>query len=358
MAIIIFLIVLSLLIVVHELGHFLVAKRFGIRVDEFGLGYPPRAKKLFSWKGTDFTLNWLPFGGFVKIFGENKNEQVPLICQSSDSFSVKHRGIQASVLVAGVVGNLLFAWLLFVVGFNIGLPAPKSLGFPLTDSNTVVVSILPNSPADLAGLKQGDKIIRIGEGTPPNPSPEDVAVYLSQNERALITYVRGRTESSVEVIPVLGIKEDGQAIGIVMDEMGIARLPFLQSVWQGLVITAKLTSLTAVALAQFFSEAIFGRADLSAVAGPIGIVALVGDASALGFVYILTFTALISINLALINLLPFPALDGGRLLFVIIESITKREIPARVANALNSIGFALLILLMILISIQDIRNLF
>src|SRR3989344_2102663 len=126
MSLIIFLIILSALIIVHELGHYGVAKRFGIRVDEFGLGYPPRAAKLFSWRGTHFTLNWLPFGGFVKIFGEN-----PVVEQStlrgkpeSDNFQTKNRGIQASVLVAGVVFNFLFAWFLVSLGFVSGLPSP------------------------------------------------------------------------------------------------------------------------------------------------------------------------------------------------------------------------------------------
>jgi len=125
MSIIIFIIILSLLIIVHELGHFSVAKKFGIRVDEFGIGFPPRAKKLFTWKDTLFTLNWLPFGGFVKIFGENP-EQLELSAPQ-DSFQSKSRGIQASVLVAGVVGNFLFAWLLFSLGFITGLNYLKTV---------------------------------------------------------------------------------------------------------------------------------------------------------------------------------------------------------------------------------------
>ena len=133
MTIIIFLIILSALVLVHEAGHFFVAKYFGIRVDEFGLGYPPKAKKLFSWKGTDFTLNWLPFGGFVKIFGENPEENMPRVTLgsiesfqglplvNSDSFQNKNRGIQSAVLVSGVIGNFIFAWFLISLGFMIGM---------------------------------------------------------------------------------------------------------------------------------------------------------------------------------------------------------------------------------------------
>src|SRR3989344_6773778 len=111
MSIIIFLIILSVLVIVHEVGHFSIAKKFGVRVDEFGLGYPPRAKRLFSWRGTEFTLNWLPFGGFVKIFGENPAENLA-VQPPSDNFQAKGKGVQALVLVAGVVFNLIFAWLL------------------------------------------------------------------------------------------------------------------------------------------------------------------------------------------------------------------------------------------------------
>src|SRR3989344_6729883 len=148
MSVIIFIIILSILVVVHELGHFLIAKTFGIRVDEFGLGFPPRAKKLFTWKDTPFTLNWLPFGGFVKIFGENP-EQANLIVQ--DSFQSKNRGIQSSVLVAGVFGNFLFAWLLISLGFITGLPVSPDFQIPIESPRTIITLVLPESPAELAG---------------------------------------------------------------------------------------------------------------------------------------------------------------------------------------------------------------
>lgn len=134
MSVIVFLVILSILVLVHELGHFGVAKFFGIRVDEFGLGYPPRAKKLFKWKGTDFTLNWLPFGGFVKIFGENPTDSPKKDlgesvghysgASSVDNFQYKNRGVQSLVLVAGVVCNFLFAWLLIFIVLITGLSAP------------------------------------------------------------------------------------------------------------------------------------------------------------------------------------------------------------------------------------------
>lgn len=367
MSIIIFLIILSALIIVHELGHFLTARFFGIRVDEFGLGFPPRAKKLFVWKGTPFTLNWLPFGGFVKIFGENPGAEDGADSeQSESSFQSKNRAIQAAVLVAGVAGNFIFAWFLISVGFITGLPAPAGLSVPVENPRTVITLVLPGSPAEEAGLKSGDAIISLtrGEDFIPADSLSIVSPEAATNFIALstdpITFLIERGSETYErvAIPATGIIADRPAIGISMDSIGIAKLSPPQALWYGLKTTSELTILTGKAIIGFISEAFRGKADLSGVTGPVGIVGMVGDVRELGFSYLLTFTALISINLCIINLLPFPALDGGRLVFVAIESITRRSTPQRFFNLTNTVGFLLLILLMILITVQDIRNIF
>lgn len=370
MSVLIFLIILSALIVVHELGHFLVARFFGIRVDEFGLGFPPRAARLFTWKGTPFTLNWLPFGGFVKIFGENP-EQLELSAHGQegnsrpipiapDSFQSKNRGIQGAVLVAGVVGNFVFAWLLFSIGFTIGLPAPENFSLPVENTHTVITEVLKNSPADIIGLKSGDTIVSLSRGKVQSGlKPEELSSFIAQlPEPVTFRIERGEEIREKTVLPRQGIVDGKLAIGISMDVVGIVKLPFYKALWHGLRTTWKLTLLTAEALGTFIFNALGGRADLSGVAGPVGIVGIVGDTLELGFIYLLTFTALISINLSIINLMPFPALDGGRLLFVIIEFITRRRIPSRIFNTLNTAGFALLILLMVLITIRDVRNIF
>lgn len=362
MSIVIFLIILSALVIVHELGHFFVARFFGIRVDEFGLGFPPRAKTLFSWKGTPFTLNWLPFGGFVKIFGENPEpEQSSVQGESrvieSDSFQSKNRAIQSAVLVAGVAGNFFFAWVLISIGFMIGLPTSSGLSLPISDPRIVVTSSIADSPADLAGLISGDEIVTVnGEAV---STPEEVSEIISNSRDPVVFEIKREEEIYTKVIkPEEGIVSDRLAIGVSMDVVGIAKLPLHQAVWHGLETTSELTVMIAVSVVTFIFQALGGSADFSSVTGPVGIVGLVGDATALGFIYLLTFTALISINLSIINLLPFPALDGGRLLFVIIESITRRRVPPRVFNLVNTAGFALLILLMVLITFHDIRNIF
>lgn len=369
MSIVIFIIILSALVIVHELGHFLVAKRFDIRVDEFGLGFPPRAKKLFTWKGTPFTLNWLPFGGFVKIFGENPSDNLEtkfpselgnLVSKLGDSFQSKNRGVQAVVLIAGVVGNFLFAWFLISLGFVTGLPAPANLGFPVTDSRTVITTVLPDTPAELAGLKSGDAVVSLSRnGVNSELTPEALSLFIAESIEPIVFEVeRGGQVSKKTVVPTEDILENRPAVGVSMDTIGIVKLLPHKALWHGLKTTSELTLLTGKAIATFIFQALGGKADLSGVTGPIGIVGMVGDVRELGFSYLITFTALISINLAVINLLPFPALDGGRLLFVAIEAVSRRSIPPRIFNMVNTVGFAILILLMLLITVQDIRNIF
>ena len=364
MSIVIFIIILSALVIVHELGHFLIAKKFGIRVDEFGLGFPPRAKLLFFWRGTPFTLNWLPFGGFVKIFGESPPTLVevgaPTESVGADNFQSKNRGIQAAVLVSGVVGNFLFAWFLISAGFVFGLPASADLSLPIEYPRTVITTVLPGSPAQLAGLKSGDAIISLlRDGVYSELTPEAVSLFIAASHRPIIfTVERGKEISTKVMTPEKGIIEAKPAVGISMDTIGIVKLPPFKAIWHGLKTTFELTLLTGRAIGTFIFQALGGRADLSGLTGPVGIVGMVGDVRELGFSYLLTFTALISINLCLINLLPFPALDGGRLLFIGIEGITRRSIPPRIFNALNTAGFALLILLMLLITLQDVRSIF
>ena len=349
MSIVIFLIILSVLVIVHELGHFLSARLSGVRVDEFGLGYPPRAAKLFRRKGTDFTLNWLPFGGFVKIFGEDPNEGN---LTSPDSFQKKNRGIQAIILAAGVIFNIIFAWILISLGLMAGLPAPVGT-LPIEHPQTVITTVLPGSPAEQAGLKSGDAILSI-KGT--GLSPEEAARVISQASGPLQFEIkRGDAISYPTIEPHTGVIAGQKAIGIAMEVIGTAKLSFVRSLIEGAKLTYQLTVSTAKALVGFFHEALIGKANLSEVTGPVGLVGLVGDARQLGLGYLLSFTALISLNLAIINLLPFPALDGGRLVFVLMEAVTRKKVPAKIFNAINAAGFAILIFLMILVTLHDVR---
>jgi regulator of sigma E protease len=365
-SIILFIIVLAVLILVHEFGHFIVAKRNGIRVDEFGLGFPPR---LFGFtKGeTTYSLNAIPFGGFVKIHGENPDEDSISGPDQGRSMVNKPKRVQAAVLVAGVAFNILLAWMLFVIGFMSGLPTSMSEvppGAQVNELGLMITSVMPNSPAEEAGVKPGDRILAVETpaGLLDGPAISEVqdAMAAHGGQEVILSVERGigeRAEAlSLEVIPEEGLAAGRAGIGVTMDQVGIMRLPFFSAIWEGTKFTVRITGVIAVALWDFFSQLFRGQADLSTVAGPVGLVGLVGDASQLGFIYLLSFTALISINLALINLIPFPALDGGRLLFLFIEWLKGSPISPKVANTLNFVGFALLITLMLVITFSDITR--
>ncbi len=364
MSIIIFVIILGVLILVHEFGHFIVAIKSGIKVSEFGIGFPPKIAKLFRWKETDFTINAIPFGGFVKIFGENPDEESISGADSSRSFVNKPRWIQALVLVAGVSFNVIFAWILISAGFMSGLPTPVDYQGPgvVENPRVIITTVGVDSPAHLAGLKAGDSIKSVSfNGTSVSQlSPESVSDFIKNHgdEKIDIVYTRGEDEFNTSVTPVSGIVEDKKAIGISMDLIGILRLPVHQALWEGAKTTASLLWSVTSGLAVFLFNTVTFKGDFSQVTGPVGIVGMVGDVSHLGFIYLLSFTAFISLNLAVINLIPFPALDGGRLLFVLIEAIRRKPISPKVANTFNGVGFALLVLLMIVVTVHDVVKLF
>ncbi len=368
MSILLFFVVLVVLILVHELGHFAVAKWFGIRVDEFGLGFPP---KLFGkqYGETEYTLNALPIGGFVRIYGEDPTQEHLEGPDRDRSFVNKPKLAQAAVLVAGVAMNVLLAWLLFTMGFLFGMPTALSPeeAAGRADARLLVTNVMPNSPAAEV-LRPSDQIVRIKTPelvleSPEGPlMPEEVAATIAASEGAPIEVRVLRRDETVDltVTPVQGIIEsepERYASGFSMSLAGKEVLPPHRAVYQGALMTLGMLKEVAMGLFALVAGAVSGTADLSQVSGPVGIVGLVGDAASLGFAYLITFTAFISLNLAIINLLPFPALDGGRLLFVAIESVTRRPIPLSLANGLNTVGFFALILLMAIVTWNDVARL-
>ncbi|MFA4975148.1 MAG: site-2 protease family protein [Candidatus Paceibacterota bacterium] len=378
MNILIFIIILLVLVLVHEFGHFFTAKRFGIRVDEFGFGFPP---KLFSWKygETEYSINLLPIGGFVKIFGEDmdeadllevgfldKKETVEKI-DSARSLVNKPKYQQALVMFAGIFSNFLLAWLLFSVGFMSGLPTsvgsePK--GYTVKDPHLVLVSVLANSPAEMGGLKSGDKIVLIKSGNDlvQNINPDILKSFIvSHGDKEIeFSYIRGKDETIriTNITPSISATNQNPSIGIAMDEIGIVKLPILSALWEGLKLDWSVTKNTVIGLYTLIKEGITGKGSFSSVTGPVGMVGIVGDAYQFGFVYLLSFAALISVNLAIINLIPFPALDGGRLLFLLIEKIKGSRLNPKFANGANMVGFALLIILMLFVTYHDVVKLF
>ena len=366
MSIIIFIIILLVLVLVHEFGHFFTAKKFGIRVDEFGFGFPP---KLFGRKygETEYSLNLLPIGGFVKIFGENPDEENTNGPDRERSFVHKAKWKQAIVLFAGVFMNFFLAWILFSVGFLSGLPTSlgnEPAGFKLSNVNLTIISVLDKSPADKSGLAPGDKIITLKSGNDSildiNPDSLKSFILAHGTKEIEIGYERGGSNeiNRAIVIPVINKADNKPEIGISMDMVGIAKLPLFSAFKEGLALTWFVGKSTVVGLYTLVVEGVQGKGSLESVTGPVGMVGIVKNAYQFGFIYLLSFTALISVNLAIINLLPFPALDGGRLFFLLIEKIKGSRINPKFANTANMIGFGILILLMVIVTFHDVVKLF
>jgi len=351
---------------VHEFGHFIVAKKSGIRVDEFGFGFPP---KLFSKKfgETEYSFNLLPIGGFVRIFGESPDADSMKGPDAKRSFINKPKYVQAMVLVAGVVMNFVLAWVLFITVFAMGAPYSVSDNIPkggeVLNPQLTVVYVEPKSPAENAGLIPGDVItwVRSNENeviTEPTDSEVQSFIQNHPYETITLAYKRGDNDvNTAEVASVMSERLGRPAIGISMDAVGRLDLPFHLAVVEGTKTTFTMTVAVASGLFDFFGGVLTGGADLDSVTGPIGIVGIIGDAAQLGIVSVFILTAVISINLGLINLLPFPALDGGRLLFLGIEKTRGKTINPQVANTVNSIGFFLLLLLMAIITYHDVVKL-
>jgi regulator of sigma E protease len=364
--ILIFLAVLFVLILVHEWGHYIVAKLTKMRVDEFGIGFPP---KLFSVKRgeTEYTLNALPLGGFVKILGENGDEGGEVLSEADKmrTFSARPKWAQALVLIAGVTMNWIFAWFLLVVIMVVGVPTQVSEESATSASKLYIDSILSKSPADgvlpahveVLGVETADETLD-------KLVPSEFSNFIANHGGEVVTINYRNTddvESSVEITPVSGVIESSPeraAVGVSLSLVETVQKPFGTALVDASVQTYTLTKAIAGGLFGLIGSAIVGTADFSQVSGPVGIVGYVGEAAAVGFTSLLFFTAIISINLAVINLLPIPALDGGRLVFVAIETITRKEIPPVWAGRVNLIGFVLLMGLMLAATVSDVIKLF
>jgi regulator of sigma E protease len=362
MSIILFLAVLFVLVLVHELGHFSVAKWTKMRVDEFGIGFPP---KLFGIKKgeTEYTLNLLPIGGFVKIFGED-SIGVEGSDDSERSFTGKNRWAQAAVLVAGVAMNVLFAWLLVAIVFGMGVSTPVSEQEATESAKLTVTEVLVGSPAERANIERGVIIesVQSGEHTIESLTPTAFSDFVSENygNPLTITFSDGGEISIAELKSEVGIIESNKeqpAIGIALTQIDVVKRSFFDAVKDSFIyVVTGLRDIT-VGISLLLWDSVRLDADFSQIAGPVGIVGLVGEASTYGIATLMMFTAFISLNLAIINILPFPALVGGRLLLVAVEAVRRKPIKPEFVSVLNAIGFILLILLMVAVTWNDIARL-
>ncbi|HMA77507.1 MAG TPA: site-2 protease family protein [Candidatus Paceibacterota bacterium] len=363
MTVLLFLAVLFVLILVHEWGHYITAKKTGMQVDEFGIGFPPKVygKKIGE---TEYTLNALPIGGFVRIAGENAEDIATGESDNPRSFVHKSKWAQALVLIAGVAMNVIFAWLIYVIIFMVGVPtvteeSAAPAGTPLT-----IVALAPNSPAAEAGVPVGATItgVSAGSSTLATLAPAPFQTFIAEHARSSIelTFQQADDTQTVSVTPATGIVPDAPerpVIGVSVGFLVTESLGLFAAIRKASTNTIEMLGAVTVGLWTLLSQAVVGEGDLSQVAGPVGIAGMVGDAAAIGFTSLLLFTAFISLNLAVINMLPFPALDGGRLVMVAIEAVTRRPINPAWVLRVNTVGIILLLGLMVLVTVNDILRL-
>ena len=364
---------LSFLILIHEAGHFTSAKLFGLKVDEFGIGFPPR---IFSWRKkknildksgskkviegeTEYSMNWLPFGGFVKIAGErgefsateklsdeisgskdDKNESQKV--DNSRLFFSQPAWKKSVILLAGILMNFIIGW--FLISIAISIPAPKAL---------VISKIEANSPAASAGFTEGDVVKNFSDST-------DFINYINANKgkQISIDVLRQGKELNISVTPRVLVGQNEGAIGVYLENAGHPGENFFLALIDGFKATVNITLLTLVAFWQLITQLFLHGSLLSGVVGPIGIFGVAQETGKIGLIYLIQFLGVISVNLAVVNLIPFPALDGGRFLLTIIEKIKGSPIPEKFEMWFNGAGFVFLIVLMILLTIRDVTNTF
>lgn len=351
MNIIIFILILGILILVHELGHFITAKLNDIYVEEFGFGLPPRliGKKIGE---TIYSLNLLPFGGFVKLFGEEYHELNKPIDQTlkKRAFAYKSPLAKISVMVGGVIGNFLLGWLLISFLFTQGVPTPTN--------KVIIDSIQANSPAQAAGLKEKDIILKIIQ-YPLSSTTDFVNLtkkFLGKN--ITLTIQRGGHTFNVKITPRVTAPKGQGPLGVVITNFIEKKYIWYQAPFYGLIESFKITTQILKELIKMVIQFVTFQGSKVEVTGPIGIARYTSQAIKFGQNALLELLALLSLNLGVVNILPFPALDGGRLIFVLYEWLTKKRVNGKIERNLNFIGFAVLISLAIIISINDIIKIF
>lgn len=365
LTVLVFIIILGFLVFVHELGHFFVARRNGIKAEEFGFGFPPRALGVVKddetgrWgivkgnqeiesENTIYSLNWIPIGGFVRIKGENGNDK-----SARDSFAGKSAWTRIKVLAAGVAMNFVFAWILFSYGFMFGTPQEvESLDVP--GAVIMIQQVEESSPAMAMGLKAGDVISRSQKGDSGEniklASVSQLQDFISAHggKELSLNVIRGQERFEAKGAPVAS--SDGRArLGISLAQVATVEYGFFAAFREGFFEMGGVFLL----IADVFGKLFAGEQAGLDVTGIVGIAVYTGQVIPLGIAHILRFAAILSINLGIINALPFPALDGGRILFIFIEKLKGSPVSQRVENIFHTAGFVLLMLLMAAVTWRD-----
>lgn len=349
LTVITFFIILSVLILVHEFGHFLVAKKAKIKVEEFGFGLPPRIWAV-SRQGTVYSVNLLPIGGFVKLAGEDTEEHGKT---QKGMFWAKSKKERTAVVISGVVMNFLLAVVAFSVIYSF-------VGIPTKSNKVKILGIAPGSPAEIGGIKENDIVVLAGEKEIKDTQTfiEVTKEYLSKE--MTIEIARDGENMVVFVVPRQNPPEGEGPLGIAISNVEMKFYPFYQMPFRGTVEGLKeafaWTGMIVGALGGMFWQLLTLGALPKEVAGPVGIFQITGVVAKTGILSILQFLGILSINLAVVNILPLPALDGGRLLFLGIEAVTGKRVKAKVERWVHSVGMVILLFLILLVTINDIAR--
>lgn len=355
------------LVVVHEYGHFIVARRNGVDVEEFGIGLPPKVwgKKIKS--GFEFTVNALPLGGFVRLKGENDADK------SSGSFGAAPLWSKVKIMLAGVAMNLLVAYLMFLILALGGMPKLVDDQFEVSsDANTIrqvenqdlvlVSKTLENTPAEAAGIRSGDEIISVN-GQEIN-DPNQVGDITSDNAGEEISITLKRDGQTITEEIRLNDENQGQGYLGVVGESGATGIQIDRYTWSAPVVaggvTLQLTELTLKGIATALSNLVVGNTEKATeqVAGPVGIFVILREGTNLGINFVLMIIAVISLTLAIFNALPIPALDGGRLFVTLLFRAIRRPLTKSKENFIHGTGFLMLLTLLVLLTIVDVNRFF
>ncbi|MDP3982308.1 MAG: M50 family metallopeptidase [bacterium] len=344
---------LVLLITLHELGHFLMARYFNVKVDEFGIGIPPRVwgKQVGE---TLYSINLLPLGGFVRLEGEDSSVKGPR------SFSEKPVAQRLAIVAAGVVMFWIISAVIFT-GLALTSGIPSAVPDDMRNVNKPMVrvfSVVPDSPAFEAGILPGDIIMEVG-GAPVTTVDQLIFEVESKKgkETSIITK-RGRNVEEITLVPRVQHKEG--ALGVQLGRVALVKSLWWEAPLRGIELTADMTWRIVGAFGTVVASLLPGREmpDGVSIMGPIGIVSALQDSLFLGIPHFLFFLSLLSLHLAVINILPIPALDGGRIAFLLVEGARGKAAPEQVEKVIHTAFFILLILLLLFITIQDISSLF